>query len=347
MSLFVEVWILRLYNGDMRIVFIFLIFFTFSANVFGFTLSRNLNLGDVGPDVKSLQVFLNQDPGTAVATAGPGSLGSETEYFGNATRNAVIRFQKKYENEILIPSGLTIPTGFVGPATRVFINNASANKSVSPKDEEPLQEPAGEVEGFFSKFFVRPLRLYGLSAYQAKPGQEVVVAGEGFLPKENTVHIGTRTITDVKGANGTRIVFTVPSDLEDGKYNLWVSNKNGTTYNVSFGEYFLVSKNPKEAVTIVKLSPESIPYQALKDTAIVVTLSTKPAAGNVQIKTSLGDVKKFSINGETISFNLNDASDFVNLSRSALYLKNVRFPVYVYVSTDSVWSSPSVASVEF
>lgn len=53
---------------------------------------RNLALGSVGEDVRSLQKFLNAS-GFKVADFGAGSPGSESSYFGTRTRNALVRFQ--------------------------------------------------------------------------------------------------------------------------------------------------------------------------------------------------------------------------------------------------------------
>ncbi len=61
-------------------------------------ISRNINVGSKGDDVKSLQKFLNEY-GFPISTA-PGSVGSkgyETTYFGEMTRQSLIKFQKKYK----------------------------------------------------------------------------------------------------------------------------------------------------------------------------------------------------------------------------------------------------------
>lgn len=79
-------------------------------------LSRSLERGMVGEDVRTLQIILNR-LGFIVDTSGVGSPGNESTYFGSLTYGAVIRFQDAYAQAILIPIGLSAPTGYVGPRT--------------------------------------------------------------------------------------------------------------------------------------------------------------------------------------------------------------------------------------
>ncbi|OGZ63470.1 MAG: hypothetical protein A2812_02680 [Candidatus Staskawiczbacteria bacterium RIFCSPHIGHO2_01_FULL_36_16] len=80
-------------------------------------LNNNLYYGLLNNErVKCLQSFLKSQ--------GP-DIYPEAYVTGNfltLTRNAVIRFQEKYAQEILIPSGLSSGTGFVGPFTRAKVN---------------------------------------------------------------------------------------------------------------------------------------------------------------------------------------------------------------------------------
>lgn len=121
-----------------KFLFLFsgIIFFTifFYANTTEAVISRRLQLGSVGQDVKELQQVLNSDPDTVVTYSGIGSSGQETTYFGLLTKRAVIKFQNKYKSEVLSPAGLTYGTGIVGPMTLAKLRtlNMATNNTTSP-----------------------------------------------------------------------------------------------------------------------------------------------------------------------------------------------------------------------
>jgi hypothetical protein len=81
------------------------------SNKFIFT--KSLWTQMIDPDVKELQKYLNTH-GYPVALMGPGSLGNETEKFGNLTRDALIKFQ--------IANNINPAVGFFGPITRGVVN---------------------------------------------------------------------------------------------------------------------------------------------------------------------------------------------------------------------------------
>ncbi|MFA5211050.1 MAG: peptidoglycan-binding domain-containing protein [Patescibacteria group bacterium] len=85
------------------------------------TITRDLTVGSTGDDVKALQVFLNKN-GYTVAKTGAGSLGKETNLFGNATKAALIAFQKA--NNISA-------SGLLSSQTRELLNNLKKNNSNS------------------------------------------------------------------------------------------------------------------------------------------------------------------------------------------------------------------------
>ena len=74
---------------------------------------QNRQLWDEGPDILLLQQFLNTH-GYVLTPTGNGSPGSETDFFGVKTYQALIKFQEAH--------GLPA-TGYLGPLTRAAINS--------------------------------------------------------------------------------------------------------------------------------------------------------------------------------------------------------------------------------
>ncbi len=87
-----------------------------------FTFTRSLGQGTSGADVMNLQKFLNMDPDLVVALSGAGSPGMETSFYGSLTAAAVSKFQTKYSADVLVPVGLTSPTGYFGPSSMAKAN---------------------------------------------------------------------------------------------------------------------------------------------------------------------------------------------------------------------------------
>ena len=102
-------------------------------------LARPLRVGASGDDVKTLQIVLNSDPDTRVATDGDGAPGSETTLFGRLTLKAIKKFQEKHGIARLGEDGY----GNVGPKTRAKLNTLLAAwlKALLPTSV-PAQTPA-------------------------------------------------------------------------------------------------------------------------------------------------------------------------------------------------------------
>ncbi len=76
---------------------------------------RDLEVGMVGEDVRMLQKILNSQ-GYILTDTGEGSVGNETTYFGELTKNALQKYQE--ENNI------TPSSGYFGPITRSYMKSA-------------------------------------------------------------------------------------------------------------------------------------------------------------------------------------------------------------------------------
>lgn len=86
-----------------------------------FQFKSNLSLRSQGEEVKELQKCLAKDPEVYPE-------GEITGYFGQKTKEAVIKFQEKYKEEILIPQQLEKGTGDVKGSTRNKLNEICFGK---------------------------------------------------------------------------------------------------------------------------------------------------------------------------------------------------------------------------
>ncbi len=78
-----------------------------------FMFTRNLSVGYKGEDVRQLQIYLNSH-GFVIARSGTGSKYHETNYFGIAAKNALIKFQKQKK--------IRPASGYFGTFTRSVVN---------------------------------------------------------------------------------------------------------------------------------------------------------------------------------------------------------------------------------
>jgi peptidoglycan hydrolase-like protein with peptidoglycan-binding domain len=85
--------------------------------------TRDLTLGSTGEDVRQLQVWLNAH-GFAVAQTGAGSQGSESTFFGPATRAALKAFQTS--------KGISPASGYFGPLTRAALGSSVVVAPTAP-----------------------------------------------------------------------------------------------------------------------------------------------------------------------------------------------------------------------
>lgn len=198
-----------------KAVYIFLLLaIPVSVNAYAFM--RTLNTGSEGSDVMELQKFLNANPATQIALEGAGSPGNETTYFGERTKQAVVRLQNLFSDTILRPVGLSEGTGFVGNSTLNFLNTSQTNSNPAQMSP-PVQNiviPNGTQATVDS---VLPEEI--------KDGEIITIIGNNFSPTNNTIILGFESKTAYTNIpstdNGTKIEFIYYSSIQkiyDEKY---------------------------------------------------------------------------------------------------------------------------------
>ena len=89
---------MQMKNSYVKLFYLSFLCLLVPSFVDAYQFTKDIKLGDVSSDVFELQKILNSDVVTNVVSLGFGSKGQETNYFGNLTKSAVIRFQEKYKN---------------------------------------------------------------------------------------------------------------------------------------------------------------------------------------------------------------------------------------------------------
>lgn len=324
-----------------RVFFFFFLFATsvassVSAVDISPTFIRTLRFGDSGADVLFLQQKLNTDTDTRLAESGAGSPGSETERFGQLTRDAVIRFQEKHAAEILVPIGLTSGTGVVGEATRRVLNTATeklasaAVPAAAPTAPVvPATLPATLTVPTATPTTKTDIYITFPSSYYGPHGSKLTLAGSGFTKTKNTLHLGHNfTITDIPSNGGTSLTVTIPNNAPQGKHVTWIENANGKSINESF---YVVTKEGTSVPTITSVTPESGLYGA----TITVRGTNFAPKGN-EILTNYHIIKDVaSPDGTTLTFSVTPFPDIPQLQVGVDLKRGIEAAMTFYIVNEN------------
>ena len=182
--------------------------------------TKNLSLGLADEEVKNLQILLNK-LGFQIAQSGIGSSGNETNYFGNLTKQAVIKFQNYYRAEILTPAGLTEGTGYVGSATRAKLNAlAGSGGTALILSSSPAISTSSKIQ---SSAFTKNLSL-GLADEEVKNlqillnklGFQIAQSGIGSSGNETNYFGNLTKQAVIKFQNYYRAEILTPAGLTEG-----------------------------------------------------------------------------------------------------------------------------------
>lgn len=326
-----------------------------ASSVFaGYVFNKNLRLGDTDIDVKELQMFLNTDEMTRVASEGPGSAGNETTYFGPATARAVALFQNKYAEEILAPFGLMFGTGILGSGTRAKINTllqtpaqtsvytqtpASVTYTAPHSPSSPALTPAtlqdvSNISQFnlFTEADNDKVQLAFVSLNSGPVGSTFEITGTGFLPTGNKVHFGNHVVSNVPSVNANKMMVTIPESVPPGVHDLEVSNTKGKSESIS---YFIVTAPGGSAPTITSATPTTA---KLGDT-ITITGENFMSTGNI-VHSSLGTFDNLpSVDGKTIKVVLQAPDHLTDLE--LLFEIDETFELKVYMTVATLYGESS------
>ncbi len=195
-------------------------------------LSRSLQMGSDGADVKALQVFLNGSATTQVASAGAGSPGSESTYFGGLTKAAVVKFQSA--------NGVSA-IGIVGPATRAAIAAVCGGTPSTPTVPGTTPTTGGAVS---------------VSA-GAQPVNSLAVVSASRIPfttftltNNSSAAVTVNSITVQRTGLGVDANFSGIVLLDQNNLQVGTSKTLNSNHQVNIGDTFTLAAGASMAFTV-------------------------------------------------------------------------------------------------
>lgn len=214
------------------------------TNLSGVNFARNLQLGNTGEDVRNLQKVLNVKAETRVAASGAGSPGSETTYFGPATKSAVIKFQNFYASEILAPLGLTSGTGLVGASTRAKLN-AIASASTGPVVTNP-NTPTTPTSGTGLTISSAVQPLAGI----APQGASRVPFTKVTLTAGNDGDVTVNGFTIERGGPASDAIFSGVVVLDQNGIQIGIDKTFNSDHRLVVGDPVIIPRGTSKTFTI-------------------------------------------------------------------------------------------------
>ena len=199
--------------------------------------NRYLQKGDSGADVLLLQRVLNTDSATQVAAIGPGAPGNEIEFFGELTKQAVIKLQKKHDLGTSF-GFFTIYSGALDDKTRNFLNS----RNIEIDDQSTLNS-------IYRISNVNPNAPFieNVLPRSILNGDEITIIGRNFSTSTpNTVRLTYNNISATSTDGNTLKIRTssrLQALLDDEAENLSNKNRERVISNIPRIPLFITIQN--------------------------------------------------------------------------------------------------------
>ena len=182
-----------------------------------------------------------------------------------------------------------------------------------------------------------PLTLTFPSDYTVSPGDKLTVYGQGLSKTANIVHVGTLALSAVVDSSGG-LTVTIPTNAQFGKFDLYITNANGTS-----NKTFLIIRAKGGVIPkIVNYTPRS----GLLGTTVTVTGEGFTTQGNDIYLGNQIIAGVRSADSKTLSFVV-DAKDVPGAS-TGLDVPNmdVTIPVWFYIINENGISGSAIFTIK-
>jgi hypothetical protein len=289
-----------------------------------YSFSTNLRMGARSESVRDLQKVLNMYPQTTIAASGVGSKGMESNYFGAATRNAVIKFQELNAADTLTPIGATKGTGNVYALTRAALNQVCNGTTSNNGNGGNVNVVNGSVTASLTS--AQPSQVI-VSGQAAAKLADFTFTGNGSVNMVKLMRSGVSnntTLNNVYLYDGAMRLTDSASVLTDGSITF---NSNSGLFSVNGSRVISVRADIASGVSGQSVGVMLSGYTVAGSAASVVSLAgnNQPVAQVTLATVSLtgSQVAAQSINAGQM--NTNVWSQTMNVGTRAVKLHSMTF----------------------
>jgi len=238
--------------------------------------------------------------------------------------------------DVSIPPVVSNPTV---PKSVPDLNSFAQNELLKQvqKPQVDTSDPRTTAEAFYERMADKAeFRLFQITPYQVKPGDEVTARGMGFQKNGNVLHFGSNTLPAAESVDGMTLMTTIPTSVSEGEYQAYMTNSRGSSLNSNYPVKVIVTNSPKPLPKITKIEPSVV-----KPTG-TINISGENMSGILGIYTSLGWVSGSS------SYVSLKSLQFVKNFTDSEYIKSGTILTFnARVQTDAGMSDPFPFQVQF
>lgn len=235
---------------------IVLSFFIFNTSE-AYTFTRTLSVGSTGQDVYELQKLLNGNSQTQIILEGVGSPGQETYYFGELTKQAVIKFQNLNAQTILLPLGLTQGTGFVGKGTIAFLNQnqqVTLIENITEEPASPIIEPTQSIVPPTTNTISTSTQQFVFMPPKPRAGDDLYIGSQNKISETTFLLDGKPLLSDCTTEYTCQIA--IPRNISEGSHTL--SSNNAALGSTTISIVSNNSQKPNASIKSLSFSKDNL-----------------------------------------------------------------------------------------
>lgn len=234
-----------------------------------------------------------------------------------------MRFQELYRSDILVPAGISSPTGIAGSMTLAKASSLTENlgssdttnpsSSLTTAASVPTLPPLVLAPTSPLSFAKAPVAAFGLGKSTVTPGESFVLYGSG-LDNEKISFSAGGTLLEVRSRRAESVDLAVPQGMKEGAYEIVVIDTRTGALVQNGGRRLplSVTNERKAPPTISSIEPAAVSFAGGE-----IVIKGAGFSGDVYVLTPFGPLQARVMSADEIAVNLADAPYYKQVVSSA------------------------------